>query len=201
MLGVDSLTQQRWQAEQKREKALEARQRELAEFIRSNTVTVEDDAGKNVSDLLSRLGKPLTAEKVIEKLKKCNSRLYFERSRAYPNMYGVYLRNPEGRVHVTPDGDVVIITHLFGMEAGIMPEFSVLHRTNMKVPNSELIGNRTPTRDVDWKEIETFADETRGWRTVLVRLLHAGLITSADVDRHFGWNPSVESRKWKEQTT
>ncbi len=199
MLGLDTEKQQNWQRQTAREGAEEARQKALIHDLQSNTVTVAPDNGRDVSDLMAQIGRPLTAQQVIERLKKCNSRLVFLPARGYP-LYGIYLLDPTGRVHVTPEGQVMTIRHICGMESGIMPEFSVLHKTKARVPDQELFSRAKPSREVAWKEVETFGSETRGWRTVLVRLLHAGLITRLQVEQYFGWQPSYDSQKWKTQT-
>lgn len=185
----------------RQEAAEDKRRRNLIDDMRSNTVTVESDAGRDVSCPEAQFGRPFTAEAVISKLKRCNPRLYFERSNSDPTKMGVYLMDPTGRTYVNPQGEVLTLIHICGMESGINPEFSILHKTKKKIPNPDLIGLKTPTREVDWLEVETVAGETRGWRTLLVRLLHSGLINSADVDKHFGWTPTYQSEKWQKQTT
>lgn len=185
----------------KREAADEKHRRNLIEDMRSNSVTVESDAGRDVTVPEAQFGRAMSAETVISKLKRMNTRLYFERSNADPTKYGVYLTDPEGRTHTNPQGEVMNLVHVCGMEAGINPEFSILHKATKKMPNPDLIGNQKPTREVDWVEVETVTGETRGWRTVLVRLLHNGFITEGDVEKHFGWNPSRPSAKWQAQTT
>ena len=197
MLALDSEAQRRWRLETNKESLTERRQRMLADDLKSNTVTVEPDGGRDVSNLLAQMGKPMSAQQLIERLRRCNPRLVFERAPAYPNLYGIYVTTHEKTAAGTW---MEKKAHICGMEAGIMPEFSVLHKKKIRVPNRELFGAAKPTREVDWTEIETFADETRGWRTVLIRLLHANLITRGDVQKHFGWEPSRDSRKWHEQT-
>ena len=197
MLVSDSALQERWGKEGIREKSRALAQQSLQQEIWSNTVTVEDDAGRDTSDLLAQMGKPLSSSEVQRRLKLCNDRLIFERSIRFPELTGVYLEVTEK----SPAGTwVKRKVHLFGMESGIMPEFSVLHKTKKKVANPELLGTEKPTREIDWKEVKTFAAETRGWRTVVLRLLKAGLINRERVERHFGWTPSQDSSKWHLQT-
>lgn len=199
MLGLDEARQLEWARQEKRDKIAEVRARALAEDIESNQVTVEPDGGVDISDAMAQMGRPMTSEQVIAKLKLCNSKLYFERAKSDPSKIGVYLLDPKGTVYVNPQGDVLVLKHICGMEAGVMPEFTVIHKTTKRVTNPELLGQNVG-RDVPWKIIETYADQTRGWRTVLVRLLHAGLITRGDVDKHFGWVPSRDSERWANQT-
>jgi hypothetical protein len=200
MLGLDGAAQLRWQREERKQQLFERSQRQLAQELQNHAVTVAPDDGHDVSDLLAQIGRPLSCQQVIERLRKCNPRLYFEHAKSDPTKVGVYLIEPTGQVYVTPRGEVLNLTHIFGMEAGMMPEFSVIHKTKTKVANQELFGLKEATRDVAWKQVETFASETRGWRTVLIRLLHAGLISRNDVEKHFGWTPSRNSQRWHEQT-
>lgn len=188
MLGIDEAVQERWRKEGFREESISSRQRVLAENLEKAALSVADDGVYDVSVAAAQLGRPMTSETVQSKLKQCNSHLHFERSISHPELTGIYLRQGGKTVHIC------------GMESGIMPEFSVLHKKKIKVPNQDLFGSTNPTREIDWNKTDTFASETRGWRTVLIRLLHAGLITRGDVERHFGWTPSRDSQKWADQT-
>lgn len=190
MLGVDEQAQKRWRAESRKESQRETLRRNLEHDIETNTISVQADNGHDVSNALEQMGRPMTRQQFIDKLILCNRRLVFEEARADPTKWGVYVQTdgPEGKLFIC------------GMEAGIMPEMSILHKTVIKKPNPDLIGNTNPTRDIDWIDIETFAGETRGWRTVLARLLHARLITESDVTKHFGWTPHRPSEKWYNAT-
>lgn len=180
-----------------REGAAASRQQQLDDEIRSNTISVGDDAGRNTGEILNQLGRPLTSQEVIKRLKLCNSGLIFERSASTPSLYGIYVERWEHSVTGTWEKRKI---HVCGMEAGIMPEFSVLHKTKKQVANPELFGSHTPTRDIGWKEVDTFLQETRGWRTVLIRLLKMNLITRINVEQHFGWAPTYQSEKWHKFT-
>jgi len=200
-LNLDTEAIARWRRESAGEQFRDARLRALTDDIRSAEISVSGDNGVNTSEWEARVGRAMSSDTVIAKLRQCNPKLYFERSRGFPNLYGIYIMDqPEGRVYVNPEGQVLRLTHICGMEAGIMPEFTVVHRTEKKVANPELFGNKVPIREIDWKTVDTYSDQTRGWRTILVRLLHGGFITRADVEKHFGWIPSMASQKWAEQT-
>ncbi len=186
MLGLDGAKQKEWREAAAREKAAAERQKELAQEILSNTITVEDDNGRDVSDLVAQMGRPMASEEVIRRLKLCNQRLIFIKHPRY-ELYGIYIKKLERN---STGGFSERQIHVCGMESGIMPEFSVLHKTTKKVPNPD---------GPDWLEVPTFLAETRGWRTVLIRLLKAGLISKYQAEFNFGWSPSVESRKWHEQ--
>lgn len=198
MLGVDEKTQRRWAKKQVQEKTREAAQKALAHEILSSTITVEDDAGRDTTNLLAQMGRPMTSTEVQRRLKLCNQNLIFVRSPAYPELTGIYIEKDE---RTAAGGWAKRRIHVCGMESGIMPEFSVRHKIKKRVANPDLLGSEKPTRDIDWKVVDTFGQETRGWRTVLLRLLHAGLINRCNVEKNFGFTPSQTSKKWYEETT
>lgn len=201
MLGVDEHKLASWRRMEVYERTAELRRQQLAKELESHEVTVADDAGYDVTSLEAQIGRPMTCEQVMDKLRKCNSSLYFERSKSDPRLMGIYLVDPTAKPYINPEGKVLNIRHIMGMEAGIMPEMTVIHTTKTRVANPDVVGNKAAGRDVPWKVVDTYLDRTMGWRSVLVRLLHARLITEYDVRRHFGWTPSRTSEKWKTQTT
>jgi hypothetical protein len=197
MLVLDTGTQQNWQRAAKAETNAAQRQANLAKEILSNTISVDDDAGRDTSNLLAQMGRPLASIEVQRRLKLVCPNLIFERSIKYPDQTGIYIdkdvRNAAGCWEKKK-------IFLCGMESGVMPEMSVRHKAKKQVANPEVFGKDAPTREIDWLNVDTFAAETRGWRTVLVRLMHLEMLTRADVEKHFGWTPSVDSRKWYDQT-
>ena len=200
MLTLDTQGQAHWRQEERKESSQERRLRDLAHEIESNTISVANDDVYDVSNAISQMGRPMMAQEVQRKLKLCNSRLHFIRSPQFPELTGVYLITDEVETDPKSKDFTKKLKHICGMESGISPEFSVLHKAKKKVPNKELVGTKRPIDAVDWVEVDTFVGETRGWRTVLIRLLHAGLITRLDVETHFGWMPSRDSKKWYDQT-
>lgn len=198
MLVLDSSAQGRWRGAAKQESRHESRRKALMQEIRSNTITVESDAGRDVTNLLAQLGRSMTCKEVMDRLKLCNPNLVFEISKADRSKMGVYVMRD---VHLPTGGFERKKVFLFGMESGYMPEFSVMHKAKATLPNPELLGSQEKTREVQWLSVDTFAAETRGWRTVLVRLLHQKLITRHEIEKHFGWTPSHDSAKWHSQTS
>lgn len=201
MLILDTPAQERWADSGARERAQAQRQNALAEEILSNSVTVEDDAGRDTSSLLAQMGRPLTSAEVQRRLHLCNPNLIFVVAPLHPQLTGIYIEKDER----TPAGGwTKRKVHICGMESGIMPEFSVRHVTMKRVPNPEVVnagaGQHVSREAAKWLEVPTFYAETRGWRTVLIRLLHAKLVTRGDVDKYFGWTPSRDSKNWAEQT-
>lgn len=202
MLILDTATRQGWGEAWAREQEQQLRVRALAQEIASNTVSVKIEDGADCATLAARIGRPLTTAEVIRRLKLCNSRLVFERANNFPEMTGMYLdtveRNPAGTL-------VPKKMFLFTLSSGeVMPEFEVAHIVMKRVPNPEVVGvmggTEVPRDAVHWIEIPTVVDLTRGWRTVLVRLLRAGLVTKGDLIQHFDWTPSTESANWQAQT-
>ncbi len=139
----------------------------------------------------------MASAEVQRRLHLCNANLVFIRAPLHPELTGIYIEKDE---RTAARGWAKRKVHICGMESGIMPEFSVRHVTMKRVPNPDLLGQKVERDAVKWMEIPTFYAETRGWRTVLIRLLHAKLITRGDADKHFGWTPSRDSKKWAEQT-
>jgi len=200
MLVLDSADQQRWQREDAASKQRDQRMAALTHEIESNTISVCTDAGRDTSNLLAQMGRPLPCAELQRRLHLCNRNLIFERSINSPEKTGIYfelnVRNPAG-------GWDKQKKFLFGMESGISPEFSVKHQTIKRVPNPDVVacgGKAVPREACEWLEIPTFYAETRGWRTVLLRLLHLKLITRGDVERYFDWNPTHESEAWHGST-
>jgi len=189
-LVLDSEDNARHLYQERKESETEKRLRALTHDIESNTISVANDNGDDVSNLLARMGKPMTAEQVQEKLKLCNSRLHFIRSPQFPELTGVYLITDEVEFDMRGQPKKKL-KHICGMSSDVCPEFSVLHKTKKKIANPDIQKHG----DSPWIEVDTFAGETRGWRTVLVRLLHAGLINMGDIDKHFP-HPSRDSEKW-----
>jgi hypothetical protein len=197
MLVLDTGAQHNWRKAAKAEANAAARQNALLEDIRSNSVSIEDDGGIDTSLLPAQLGKPLASQEVQRRLKLMVPNLIFEVSPHDQTKTGIYIEVDERNLAGSFQKRKVF---LCGMETGINPEFSVLHKTKTRVANPELFGKDKPVKEAPWKQVDTFASETRGWRTVLVRLLHLGIIRQNQVDQQFGRNPSRESKKWKERT-
>jgi len=193
MLVLDGSTQLNHALKNAGEAQRSQRLAELEQEIRSNTITVGEDNGRDRSNLLAQLGRPMTAAELMRRLKLCNPKLIFEQAIKQPRYGGIYVEVTEKSI---TGGWETRKVHVCGFEWGMMPEFSVIHKTTTRLPDPDLLGLDKPTREVKWKEVETFSDETRGWRTVLIRLLKANLIKKIDVEQHFGWTPSQESQQW-----
>jgi len=201
MLILDTPAQERWVRTGAQERTQAQRQSALEHEIFSNTISVCDDAGYDTSELLAQTGKPLSPMEVRRRLHLCNPKLIFETAIRHPQQTGIYFEKDER----TPAGGwMKRKIFICGMPTtDIMPEFSVLHQTMKRVPNPDVVaasGKAIPRDAVKWIEVPTFYAETRGWRTVLIRLLHSELITRFNVEQHFTWNPTRASAKWAAET-
>lgn len=201
MLVLDTEAQQRWALTGSAEYVAEQRLKALQHEILSNTISVRDDGGRDTSSLLAQMGRFLPAPEVRRRLTLCNPNLIFVRAPKFPEKTGIYIERDERDL---TGGWVKKRIFICGMPSDdVMPEFSVLHVTMKKVPNPEVVkggGAAIDREAVKWIEVPTFDAETRGWRTVLLRLLHVQLITRGDVQTHFGWETSKESKIWHEMT-
>ena len=141
--------------------------------------TTAPDGERPVTSLEAQLGKPLTSQQVIALLSRLNPSLHFEVSLADSTKMGIYRLSPEGKQFVC------------GMERGFMPEFSVRHAEEIEMPDPDLKGGKVKVRRI--------TRETRGWRTVLARLIHSGIVRQVDAEQCFPMGR--DSRNWKALTT
>lgn len=153
--------------------------RNLREQYERDSATTSPDGGHAVTSLEQQLGRPMTSQQVIQRLEKLNPYLHFEVSISDPTKMGIYRLSPEGKRFIC------------GMERGFMPEFSVRHGEDIEMPSPDLDGTK--------KTVRRITRETRGWRTVLARLVRAGLLRVPDIERTFAF--SRDSKNWKELTT
>lgn len=139
------------------------------------------DGDTDTNLLAAQLGRPLTSQQLEQRLRKCNPDLMIERSIADATKSGVYcVRDGEKRF-------------ICGMEAGYMPEFSVRHVTTEEIPDPDIEGH--------WIKRKKFTGETRGWRTVLARLLRAGHLQPGEIERWFEISKGRSSQRWQILTT
>jgi len=153
--------------------------------IRNDETTVASDGGLDTTNAEQQLGAPLSAPEFIRRLKILNSHLIFEVSNGDPTKYGIYImqwvRDPLLGTHEYEK------RFLVGFENGFMPEFSVRHFKIERVPDPDFRGG--------WRAVKTFAKETRGWRTVLMRLIRLGLIREPEMRMNF--RLTRDSRNWQ----
>jgi hypothetical protein len=121
----------------------------------------------------------MTGSLFIKKLRPLNSNLMYFVSEADTTKIGIYVRDPHA---IYPAAAHMNGLRYLGIafERGFLPEFSVI-----SLPKTEA---EEPTETM------------RGWRTVLHKLMNAGYLTLAQVEKCFG-QPSHESYLWKMATS
>jgi len=155
-----------------------------------NLETHAEDAGRPSTDIFAQMGRPLARIEVEKRLLKCNPNFFFEISKSDPSKSGVYIAEP------LPDELGVLRRQkkfLTGMESGISPEFSVRHVVPERVPNPSCPG--------EWMDRPKFIGETRGWRTVIARLVRSKHLELEGAKRIFEIESGMQSKNWKNLTT
>jgi hypothetical protein len=158
--------------------------RNLQIKVANDAASVAPDGDLDTTSLERQLGQPLSSAQIIQRLERCNPDLHFEPSFSDHTKMGIYL------IENRPDpvtGKPPWKRFICGFERGFSPEFSVRHFKTERVPDPDFRGN--------WQEIKTFDSETRGWRTVLARLIRSGLITEPQVVKYFPLGR--DSKNWQ----
>lgn len=159
-----------------------SRQR-LLDHVARETVTTAKDGAFDVTSPGQQLGMPLSTEEMMRRLKLCNPMFHFEVAIRDSAKMGIYvLENRDATLEKR---------FICGMVNGIMPERSIRVPKEKKVPDANGEGY--------WQKINSIDYEIRGWRTVLVMLLHSKLITQPQIDRF--WPASDgNSQNWQKYT-
>jgi len=182
------------------------RERDQVEWTRDQTIGAEkahirreehpftpDGNGMDVTNAEQRMGRPMSAWSIQQKLQKIRPFLVFERSNADPSKTGIYLQSPvydpflyKGRLQF-----------VCGMESGLkqghnrfIPEFSIIEPRYVDVPDPGAEGGTRKQR--------TMKCEIRGWRSVLAVLLKYGILSAHDIEKHFQISLGRDSQKWQE---
>ena len=140
-----------------------------------------------------RLGRPLFPEELETRLKRLNANLHFEVIAENPTHKRLSVIDQRGR-------------HIVAVyENSLMPERSLPRLRTMEVPDPTFthIDRKDMPKDPaalrpGWRTITIpWGEAKRGWRTVLVRLVGAGLITVTQAEAEFG---SDETPEWRQYT-
>jgi hypothetical protein len=150
---------------------------------------VETDGNRPRNVKEAGAGRPLTGTEVQKRLLMLNPALIFEDS-TYP-----------GRICIKRwISDPVLgetLHYVCAMERGLMPEFSILNFLEEDYFDAP---TRATPEGTGLKKTRLKIDErnpeTRGWRTVLLRLIKERLISREGAERLFGL-PTLESRNWQ----
>lgn len=162
----------------------------LWDNLERKTVTVAKDGDLVTTNLERQLGTPISSEEFMRRLGRMNPKLIFEPTLDNPLRIGIYIA--ERRINEAGD-EVEDKMYVSAFDRGYLPERSVRH------VKKSLQSDPDPRNKGGWIEVEEFQRETRGWRTVLVRLLRAKLIRMPEIDREFP--PNWNSRNWQALTT
>lgn len=142
-----------------------------------------------------RLGRPLFPAEFERRLLKLNPNLYFEVIDENPSHKRLSVLDARGKhfVAVYPNA--------------LLPERSILKFKEIDAPDPNFTGAGVSRSDLPtdpdavkpgWRRILIpWGEHRRGWRTVLVRLIQAGLITTNQAEVEFG---SDETPEWRHHT-
>jgi hypothetical protein len=174
---------------EKREKYREQLQQWIARETQYAMYLEDETAG--YADPEKRLGKPLTTEKLEEKLKKVNPNLVFEFNQFNSSKKAAYLVDRRGKRFIC------------AYENMVMPERSIMRVNVKEVPEDvthidrkdlgpvELVPGRgfvpkSGSNPYIRKVREPFGEAIRGWRTVLIKLVGEGAATPTQIESVFG---------------
>ena len=154
----------------------------LREKIAREEATVKPDGGVSVANPEAQLGRSMTAAEFKRLLLSINRNFRFEVSHADATKTGIYI--------VENRGGKPVKRFICGMQSNHMPEFSIIAEETKRIPDPDVPGH--------WQEVPAFQRESaRGWRTVLARLIHEKLVTTAQAERLFKVNLGRSSEKWQ----
>ena len=183
--GIPSLTPKKRFKREMLIKTRDLADRAVAEEKRRATEMLQADGAMDVTALKQRLGRPMSAAAFIEKLKKLNPNLIFERAIRVPNRWGIYYPKPVSEFSAHDDKQF-----LCGMEDNLMPEMTVSHTKT----------NRVPLGNGEYEDRQEFCGMTRGWRETLLRLMKSGVVTQAQVEKEFQISFGPSSAHWQKFT-
>lgn len=172
--GIPGLSPEYREAVSSNEKNKQLHEDAAREALMKSDAAIEDDGGADTTNLLSQMGRGMDSGEVIRRLRKLNSNLIFEVAKSYPEYTGIYVmdRTPEG---------VPFKRHICAMQTVFSPEFSVRHSKDTGMGKQ-------------------FSHETRGWRTVGLRLVRAGLINLTAFEKAFAITQGRSSKNWQTLT-
>ena len=181
---------------QKRKAAQEKHQADVRKWVLdqvAHAVYLEDN-NLSPANADRQIGQPMFANDLEVRLKKLNPNLYFESNPFNKSKKACYLLQPGA-------GKVFVCAY----ENGVMPEHSIMkvkeeevwdvdqvHLNRKDMPKHEFVPgvgyqfDPTAARPGFKKVKLPWGELTRGWRTVLLKIVISGLATITDVERIFG---------------
>lgn len=162
-------------------------------YLRSCETEVKDRIHTARLSDPARLGTPLWPSELEAKLKRLNANLLFEVIAENPTHKRLSVVDQRGKHSVAV------------YENSLMPERSIPRLRTVEVPDPKFthIDRKDLPKDPDalrpgWRRVTIpWGEAKRGWRTVLVRLIGAGLITVTQAETEFG---SDETPEWRQYT-
>jgi hypothetical protein len=142
-----------------------------------------------------RLGRPLLPDEFERRLARLNPNLFFEVIPENPSHKRLSILDTRGKhfVCVYPNS--------------LIPERSIARLKVIECPDPNVTGSEITRKDFSsdpnalrpgWRRVTVpWGEAKRGWRTVLVRLIQAGLITPTQAEQEFG---SDETPEWRQYT-
>lgn len=153
------------------------------EQLARDRVTFTPDGDADRLNPEQQLGRTIHVSDLVKRVQRMNPNLVFQATVRDSSKAGFYVR------HKLPDGSM-ILKLVTGCENGWMPEFSVM------VARME----DRPTANATMETAVSHAfEQTRGWRTVLVKLYVAGLVTEAQIEHEFHVSHGRSSALWQRQ--
>lgn len=159
------------------------------EYI-GNQVCLAPDGNRDVGNWLQQCGRPLLTSEFMRLVKRLNPNVGSEPAIQDPSKHVLYV---EESFRNDAMGWERRKRYLCGMEAQIMPEFSVRLWKWDKMPD--------PSGLPQWVDVKKPTGEMRGWRTVLVRLMKERLVSPAGVEQLFKIAVGRSSMYWQAQTS
>lgn len=153
---------------------------EVAAQMERDSITVAPDGQVDVTNPQAQMGRAMSSDLFIKKLKKLNPQLHFEVAINDHNLMGVYGPG-ENEYGTTTKAFICGMTH------GWTPEFSIRLVETRQVPDGR----------GGYQEVRMLRKEVRGWRTVLARLIRAGRIGLSAAEKEFEINRGRDSQNWQ----
>lgn len=144
-----------------------------------NSMLLTPDGGVDVQNMEAQKGRWVTREELVRRIRKMNPNLFYEQSIYAPEQGAMYMHDwllGQKRMVVNFPHDVVF-------------EFSV--------PITKPALQPVNATDAEWHVIQQVDQYRPGWRRVLVKLIHQGLITPSDAEREFKVSQGRSSQKWQ----
>lgn len=181
------LSPQERAAGERTEKARAEDRARQVEDIRRESDLLKPDAGRDVTDPEQQAGRILPRSLVMQRLRKLNPALLYEQARKFPDRGGIYYA---GYLEDRTTGRVEYGRwFICGIPHERVREFDLRITTPRMIPDTSIALHSQTIQGVEGRE--------RGWRSILLELVRAGLIPldRADLAFHITGGPS--SKNWQ----